>query len=103
MSCSVCGLALAAFRFGRALWVTAGRQFRISSFSNLTFSKLHRGLKPVLEVLDILQHTGQLGMILYAQVVVFRRVGLQVIQQRRVVICQKGDYLTVPVWGCFAV
>lgn len=84
MNWSVCSPTPAASRFGRALRVTAGRQLRISSLSNLTFSKLHRGFKPVLEVPDILQHADQLGTII--QVVVFRWVRIQVKQQRRVVI-----------------
>lgn len=103
MTWSLCNPAMAAFWFGRALWVTAGSQLRISSFSDFTLSKLHGCLKPVLQLLDILQHADQLGMILHIQAVVFRRVGLQVKQQRRVVILQEGDYLTVRIWRCFSV
>lgn len=81
----VCSCAVAALWLGATVRVAAGPQAGICSFGDLTLSKHHAGFKLQLNLLDLIQHSLQVGSTLQREGVVLRGVEVQVEKERRVV------------------
>lgn len=82
--------------FGGAGWGAAGLQTGVDPFLHLALPELHALLKLGLRSLDPQEQVLVLGRV---QAVVFRGVGLQVEEQRGVVLFEEGSHVTVVVWG----